>query len=75
MLTDEALALDLTLYLQELGNFITAEKVVAFLAHPDVKARHMITKDITLHTVQRYLHSLGYRFTQPKKGQYGDGHE
>jgi len=64
-----------TLHLQELGNFIMAEKVVAFLTRPDVKAQHMITKDITLWTAQRYLHSLGYRITQPKKGQYGDGHE
>jgi len=65
LLADEAMALDLTLHLQELGNFIMAEKVVAFLTRPDVKAQHMITKDITLWTAQRYLHSLGYIFTHP----------
>jgi hypothetical protein len=43
-LTDEALVLDITLHLQELGNNITAEKVIEFLAWSDIVERHGITK-------------------------------
>ncbi|THV05625.1 hypothetical protein K435DRAFT_816328 [Dendrothele bispora CBS 962.96] len=60
MLTDEDLCNDINLYLQEIGNDITAEKLVSYLA---------------LRTARRYLHTLGYRFTSSKKGQYADGHE
>ena len=75
MLTDEDLASDISLHLQELGKEISAKKVVQFLARDDVKEKHGITKTISERTACRYLTSLGYRFTAPKKGQYADGHE
>lgn len=77
MLDDEGLAQDLGLYLQELGNKITPEKVVEFLARDDIKEKHGIacTWKITICTAQRYLNLMGYRFTYAKKGQYADGHE
>ncbi len=75
MLVNEDLAQDLNLHLQELGKDITAEKVVEFLWRNDIKLNHGITKKITIRTAQRYLHALGYRWQEPKKGQYADGHE
>ena len=47
LLVDEDLALDINLYLQEIGREITAKKIVEFLSHPDVKAKHSITKLIS----------------------------
>ena len=75
MLADEDLAYDLKLHLQELGKNVSAKKIVEFLSQPDVKAKHEITKSISERTASRYLNSLGYRWSSPKKGQYSDGHE
>jgi hypothetical protein len=75
MLVDEDLASDINLYLQELGSSISAHKVVEFLAQPDVKEKHGITKSITKRTARQYLNALGFRWASPKKEQYADGHE
>ncbi|KAF8222320.1 hypothetical protein L208DRAFT_1323264 [Tricholoma matsutake] len=75
MLVDEDLASDINLYLQELGNNISGNKVVEFLSRPDVKEKHGITKSISERTACRYLNTLGYRWATPKKGQYADSHE
>ncbi|THU79174.1 hypothetical protein K435DRAFT_698465 [Dendrothele bispora CBS 962.96] len=75
MLADEDLCNDINLYLQEIGNDITAEKLVSYLARDDVREKHGISQPITVRTARRYLHTLGYRFTSSKKGQYSDGHE
>ena len=75
MLVDEDLCNDLNLYLQELGKDIMAEKVAKYLACPEVKEKHGISKTISIRTARRYLNALGFRFSHPKKGQYADGHE
>ncbi|KAF7364541.1 hypothetical protein MVEN_00323100 [Mycena venus] len=75
MLADEDLRADINLYLQEIGNDITAEKLVQYLARPEVMEKHGITKSVTVRTARRYLNLLGYRYTMPRKGQYSDGHE
>lgn len=75
MLSDEDLAEDIRLYLQSEGKFITAEKLQAYLDHPDVREKHGLEKGISIRTAHRYLTSLGFRFTAAKKGQYTDGHE
>lgn len=75
MLVDEDLVNDINLYLQELGNTITAKKLVDFLAREDVKLKHGITRTISERTARRYLQTLGYRWQPAKKGQYVDGHE
>ncbi|KAJ7435575.1 hypothetical protein B0H11DRAFT_1666797, partial [Mycena galericulata] len=75
MLYDEEFKSEITLYLQELGKEITAQKLVAFLARDDIKQRHGITKKVSVRTAQRYLKELGYRWSEAKKGQYSDGHE
>jgi hypothetical protein len=75
LLVNEGLATDINLYLQEIGNQITAEKVVEFLSRPEIMEKHGITRAISVRMARRYLHALGYRYTEPKKGQYTDGHE
>ena len=75
MLVDEDLCNELNLYLQELGKDITAEKVAEYLARPEVKEKHGISKTISIRTARRFLNTLGFRFSHPKKGQYADGHE
>jgi hypothetical protein len=75
MLVDEDLCNDLNLFLQELGKDITAEKVSEYLALPEVKEKHGISKTISIRTACRYLNALGFQFSHPKRGQYADGHE
>ncbi|KAJ7353102.1 hypothetical protein DFH08DRAFT_956188 [Mycena albidolilacea] len=75
LLVNEGLATDINLYLQEIGNQITAEKVVVFPSRPEIMEKHGITRVISVHTARRYLRALGYRYMEPKKGQYTDGHE
>jgi hypothetical protein len=75
LIDDDGVAQDLGIHLQSLGKNITPKKVVEFLSREDVKEKHSITKTIGIHTARRYLRNMGYRFSNPKKGQYCDGHE
>ncbi|KAJ6519197.1 hypothetical protein C8R45DRAFT_918270 [Mycena sanguinolenta] len=75
MLADEDLASDVRDHLQELGKFITADKLVNYLSREDVMEKHGLDKKISIRTARKYLHELGYRFKVEKKGQYCDGHE
>ncbi|KAL1739024.1 hypothetical protein HDZ31DRAFT_26193, partial [Schizophyllum fasciatum] len=75
IMADEDLSGEVKLYLQELGNDITAQKLADYLHRADVKERYQIDGDISVRTARRYLFMLGYRFMSPKKGQYTDGHE
>ncbi|KAJ7233607.1 hypothetical protein B0H12DRAFT_1028362, partial [Mycena haematopus] len=75
LLVNEGLCTDIKLHLQEIGNHITAEKVVEFLALPEIMEKHGITRTISIRTARRYLRALGYQYTEIKKGQYTDGHE
>ncbi|KAJ7134132.1 hypothetical protein C8R46DRAFT_1004908 [Mycena filopes] len=61
MLADEDLANDVREHLQELGKFITADKLVEYLAREDVMDKHGLDKKISVRTARRYLHELGYR--------------
>ncbi|KAJ7016567.1 hypothetical protein C8F04DRAFT_1234918 [Mycena alexandri] len=54
MLADEDLAADINLYLQEIGNDITAEKLVQYLARPEVMEKHGITKTISVRTARLF---------------------
>jgi hypothetical protein len=62
MLADEDLATDVRNHLQELGKFITAEKLVQYLAREDVMEKHGLEKTISISTARRYLNELGYRW-------------
>jgi hypothetical protein len=75
MLADEDLRSDVMLFLQGLGKEITAEKLRAYLNSPDVRKEHGIPKRISLATANRYLKALEFRFSQPPKEQFVDGHE
>jgi hypothetical protein len=61
MLADEDLANDVREHLQELGKFITANKLVDYLSREDVMNKHGLDKKITVRTARRYLNDLGYR--------------
>jgi hypothetical protein len=61
MLADEDLANDVREHLQELGKFITAEKLVNYLSREDVMDKHGLEKTISVRTARRYLNELGYR--------------
>jgi hypothetical protein len=52
MLADENLADDIQLHLQELGSYITADKLVRYLKWPDVRAKHGILHDVSLDTAR-----------------------
>ncbi|KAE9386425.1 hypothetical protein BT96DRAFT_960583 [Gymnopus androsaceus JB14] len=75
MLGDEDITADINEHLQSLGKEITAQKLVTFLASPEMMEKHGIEKKITLKTARCYLRVLGYHYTEAKKGQYVDGHE
>lgn len=75
LLANEDLSNDINLYLQELGNKITAEKLVDFLSTPEIQEKHGISGRIHITTARRYLRMLDFRFTHAAKGQYSDGHE
>jgi len=75
MLVDKDLCNDINLYLQEIGKQMSAKKLMDFLAHKDIHSKHGIKKPISKRTAQRYLNTLGYRWSTPKKGQYVNGHE
>jgi hypothetical protein len=61
MLADEDLANDVHEHLQELGKFITADKLVDYLSREDVMNKHGLDKNITVRTARRYLNDLGYQ--------------
>ncbi|KAJ3575337.1 hypothetical protein NP233_g1146 [Leucocoprinus birnbaumii] len=75
LLVDEDLCHEINLFLQSLGDQITAQKLANFLSQPDIKERHGIDVDIHVTTACRYLKALNFRFSCPPKGQYADGHE
>ena len=75
MLMDEDLCNDISLYLQEIGTEISANKLRDFLAQEEICSKHGIEKPISECTAQRYLNTFGYRWSTSKKGQYADGHE
>ncbi|KAJ6613906.1 hypothetical protein B0H10DRAFT_2221886 [Mycena sp. CBHHK59/15] len=61
MLVDEDLATDVREHLQELGQFITADKLVDYLSREDIMDKHGLDKKISVRTARRYLNELGYR--------------
>ncbi|KAJ7720467.1 hypothetical protein DFH07DRAFT_760847 [Mycena maculata] len=56
------MANDVREQLQELGKFITADKLVDYLLREDVMNKHGLDKKISVRTARRYLNELGYRY-------------
>lgn len=54
---------------------MTANKLMDFLHHMDVKEKYGIECDISHKTACRYLQALGYCYQSTPKGQYVNGHE
>ena len=75
LLVDETLSNKINLYLLEVGTKISAKKLMEFINNDAWREKHGINRKISQKTATRYLHTLGYRYQTPKKGQYADGHE
>lgn len=63
------------MHLQSIGKYVTANHIVCYLNEPDVQKRWKIKKTISLATAQRWMHRMGYRWTNQPSGQFVDGHE
>src|SRR5258707_7075435 len=75
LLMDEDLRNDIQMHLRGIGPYIAARDIVQFLSAPEMKSRLGLDKPVSVHTVQRWLHIMGYNWQNEKKGQYSDGHE
>ena len=63
------------MHLHGIGPYIAARDVVQFLSAPEMKSHLGLDKPVSVCTVQRWLHIMGYNWQNEKKGQYSDGHE
>jgi hypothetical protein len=50
LLVNEDISNELNLYLQEPGTHITAQKLIDFLAQPEIKEKYGISRDIHIST-------------------------
>ncbi len=75
MLEDEELAGEIHLHLQGVGKYVKAMDIVRFLDTPEMLKCLDRKGPITERTAQRWMHTMGYRWTKDPKGQYVDGHE
>jgi len=60
LLVNKDLVNEISIYLLSLGNDITANKLMDFLHHTDVKEKYGIECDISHKTACQYLQALGY---------------
>ena len=74
-LYDEDLIDEIQLHLQSIGKYVRAADIVEYLNRPEVQEHLKIKKSISLSTAKRWMHKMGYRWIQEKKGMYADGHE
>jgi hypothetical protein len=72
---DEDLKAELLVHLQSLGKYVTASKIVKYLAKPDVQRQHNLSKRVSLVMAQCWMKTCGFCWTTAKNGQYVDGHE
>src|SRR6266487_2773033 len=63
------------LVLQGIGKFVRAQDIVEYVDRPAVKERLKLKKTISLATAQRWMKTVGYRWTKTPTGQFVDGHE
>ncbi|KII90431.1 hypothetical protein PLICRDRAFT_106718 [Plicaturopsis crispa FD-325 SS-3] len=75
ILEDEDFAAELLIYLQGKGKYVRAMDIVDYTRTPDVMQRLGLTKPISLATAQRWMKTVGYRWTKTPTGQFVDGHE
>jgi hypothetical protein len=75
ILEDEDFAQELLLHLQGIGKYVRAVDIVEYVGTPEVLARLKLTKTISLATAQRWMKTVGYRWSKTPTGQFVDGHE
>ncbi|KAK7015282.1 hypothetical protein R3P38DRAFT_2786804 [Favolaschia claudopus] len=75
ILEDADVANEIAMHLQSLGKYVRALDIVHYIDRPEIKTRLKLKKGIHLATAQRWMKSMGYRWTKNPSGQYVDGHE
>src|SRR6266700_5317057 len=73
--TDEDLKMDITVHLQRVGQFFSAQDLLECLNKSDTLERLGRQKSFSLRTAQRWLKLMGYRWKPEARGMYLDGHE
>ncbi|PPQ85514.1 hypothetical protein CVT25_006561, partial [Psilocybe cyanescens] len=63
MILDKDVTNEVQLYLQSIGADISGRKLMDFLNDDEFWSRHGIEKPINIRTAQRYLNTLGYRYS------------
>ncbi|KAK6988078.1 hypothetical protein R3P38DRAFT_2805086 [Favolaschia claudopus] len=75
ILEDADVANEIAMHLQSLGKYVGPIDIVHYIDRPEVKNRLKLKKGIHLSTAQRWMSTMGYRWTRNPSGQYVDGHE
>lgn len=75
LLEDKTLAQEIKNHLQGIGKYAKSMDIVHLLDDAEMKQR--LGRETTIHhaTAKRWMHGLGYNWTNAPKGQYVDGHE
>ncbi|CAK5272250.1 unnamed protein product [Mycena citricolor] len=75
VLDDEDISQTISLQLQTLGPFISAQNVVDITSSEEMQQRLKLKKPISVRTAERWMKRHEYRWTSRPKGMYSDGHE
>jgi hypothetical protein len=81
LLDDEDFAHAIQIHLSGIAknNYIRAQDIVDFMQTPEMQEKleeiSSKKKKISLHTAQRWLHRMGWRYGRKRNGMYVDGHE
>lgn len=80
LMDDEDFSQQIHLHLLQVGKSrpngdVCAQDVADFMKTPAMKTHLGIKSGISLRTAQRWMNRMGWRYGQPKKGMYKDGHE
>ena len=66
---------ELLVHIADIGIHVSAQAIVNFVKKPEVVERYDILKPITLDTACKWMSRLNFKWRQPPKGTYLDGHE
>ena len=75
LIDDTKFAAELSAYITDAGQHVTAQDIQDFMAKPEVVKRYHITKPISLDTACRWMSKLNFRWGKPPTGMYIDSHE
>ncbi|KAF9515787.1 hypothetical protein BS47DRAFT_1360750 [Hydnum rufescens UP504] len=75
LVSDEDLAHEIILYLQNLGPYISTQDIVHFIDTPEMKTCPKLKQTISHKTACHWLKIMEYQWRKDPKGQYVDGHK